>query len=387
MSDLMRVPPEELRAAASDLLQLSGEVNHVQRAVRHHWGRLDAGWQSYARAGVDAQYEETVREIDRMALMLEQLGAALVKTADIIETADRDAAAFFTVEEAQMGGGKAPGLAKMLPDGIPPQPQRPPTPTPIPTLTPTPASAPTPTPIPTPTSSPPQGDEEIIANLSEQINEAAAKYGVDPVLVAAILYDELQNRGIEDIYQDHIAAPDLLWKEGFFETLRAWGLGVEIGVATSLKNILEGEAPGRPYARVEDQSFGMAQMNVGTVYDLVEEGYIDAPEGWAEDQLDCSLSMLLDPSMAPMLIAARVKQTIDHWQDGGQDISNRPEILGTLYSIGLEGEKGVHDTPEPSDRGEDILDNMARMEEVLDYSPPPEPVPTPRPTPSLAGQE
>jgi len=116
----MRVPPEELRAAASDLLQLSGEVSHVQSAVRHHWGRLDAGWQSYARAGVDAQYEETVREIDRMAVMLEQLGAALVKTADIIETADRDAPAFFAVEEVKPGSGKALGLAKGVPDGVPP---------------------------------------------------------------------------------------------------------------------------------------------------------------------------------------------------------------------------------------------------------------------------
>ncbi len=29
MSDLMRVPPEELRAAASDLLQLSAATDHV----------------------------------------------------------------------------------------------------------------------------------------------------------------------------------------------------------------------------------------------------------------------------------------------------------------------------------------------------------------------
>ena len=46
MNDIMRVSPEELRAAANDLLQLSGEVSHVQSAVRHHWSRLDAGWQS-----------------------------------------------------------------------------------------------------------------------------------------------------------------------------------------------------------------------------------------------------------------------------------------------------------------------------------------------------
>ncbi|HNT78442.1 MAG TPA: WXG100 family type VII secretion target, partial [Anaerolineae bacterium] len=118
MSDLLRVLPDDLRAAASDLLQLSGEVSHVQSAVRHHWSRLDAGWQSYARAGVDAQYEETVREIERMALMLEQLGAALVKTAEIIAAADRDAAAFFSVGEVKPSGGKAPGLACPVPGDV-----------------------------------------------------------------------------------------------------------------------------------------------------------------------------------------------------------------------------------------------------------------------------
>jgi len=63
MSEWMRVPPEELRAAAGDLMQLSGETRRVQSAVRQQWSRLDRGWQSYARAGVDAQYDEAVREI------------------------------------------------------------------------------------------------------------------------------------------------------------------------------------------------------------------------------------------------------------------------------------------------------------------------------------
>ncbi|MBN1877935.1 MAG: hypothetical protein JXA33_27185 [Anaerolineae bacterium] len=68
---------------------------------------------------MDAQYHETTREIARMAAMIDQLAQALAKTANALETADRDAAAFFTVEEVKTGGGKAPGLAKGVPDGAP----------------------------------------------------------------------------------------------------------------------------------------------------------------------------------------------------------------------------------------------------------------------------
>ncbi|HNT78138.1 MAG TPA: WXG100 family type VII secretion target [Anaerolineae bacterium] len=109
MGDLMRVPLEDLRAAANDLLQLSWDTQRVQRAVQQQWSRLDAGWQSYARAGVDAQFDETVREIERMAVMLEQLAQALAKTANTIVTADMTAAAFFNVEMPQPGSGTQSG--------------------------------------------------------------------------------------------------------------------------------------------------------------------------------------------------------------------------------------------------------------------------------------
>ena len=95
---------------------MSAETDHVRGEVRHQWSRLDHGWQSYARGDVDGQYRETVREIERMALMLQQMAEALVKTADLIEEADREAAGFFSLEEAQTGSGKAPGLTRMMPD-------------------------------------------------------------------------------------------------------------------------------------------------------------------------------------------------------------------------------------------------------------------------------
>lgn len=76
----MCVQPDD-PCAASDLFNLSIPTDRVQRAVRHHWGRLDHGWQSYARAGVDVHYDKTVREIACMA-------ATLAQTGDSIEAAD-----------------------------------------------------------------------------------------------------------------------------------------------------------------------------------------------------------------------------------------------------------------------------------------------------------
>ncbi|HNT78767.1 MAG TPA: WXG100 family type VII secretion target [Anaerolineae bacterium] len=449
MSDLLRVLPEELRAAANDLLQLSGEVSHVQSTVRHHWGRLDHGWQSYARAGVDAQYEETVREIERMALMLEQLGAALVKTAEIIAAADRDAAAFFAVEEVKPGGGKAPGLAKLMPDDAPLPPWealpnkmrdlveslpittmrvttyyglnlrktpkisdgnlamngripddtsvyvhtnvptqkdgvyewryityidaegkahsgwvvakflRPATPNM--TLLPETDANPAASPVNIASLS---KNEGVVANLHEQINEAAAKYGVAPALVATILYDELQRRGMEDPYQDH-QAQSIIDAEGNLEADEVRNLERVIGLWP-----FDGSIRPEP---IEKQSFGMAQMNVETIQTLIDQEYLDAPEGWADDPLDSVLKMSLDNTMAPILTAAYVKWLTDYyWQVHGLDLSNQPDILAEAYSRGLN-------ITESSKRGKAIADNRERMEAILNYSPPsaPERVPTP----------
>jgi hypothetical protein len=110
------------------------------------------------------------------------------------------------------------------------------------------------------------------------------------------------------------------------------------------------------------------------------------------------MNMLLNESMAPTLIAARVRQTIDHWNAnasvngyGPVDISHRPDILGTLYSIGLTGDAGVHGDPQSNSRGRDIVNSMPRMRELLtaqSWAQTPTPTPgivTPTPSPAPVG--
>ncbi len=222
--------------------------------------------------------------------------------------------------------------------------------------------------VPTANVVPLSRNEQTVSDLREQINESADRYGVNPTLVAAILYDELQRRGVDDQFQD-VVAQSIIDAEGTHERRAIRTLEIVVGLNPFDDRSLTPEP-------IENQSFGLPQMNVGTVYDLVDWGYIDAPEGWADDRLDCSLTMLLDNDMAPLLIAAYVKQITDYnWQEHGQYLGNTPASLGTLYNEGLNSDS------EPSDRGQEIADNMARMEEVLNYSPPLEPVAVPKPEP------
>lgn len=181
----------------------------------------------------------------------------------------------------------------------------------------------------------------------ETIKQAAVKYRVPPALIAAILTDELRRRDLGDEIQDRLAR-FLIRAEGRLEQVarRAW-------------EWLAGQT-------IDMQSFGAAQMNAGTAAELVEKGYLDRPAGWSGDRLDCTLSLVLDPKLPPVLVAARLRQTLDHWQAGGVDLSRRPDILASLYSIGLTSSRGVHPHPEPNERGLQIAADLARLEKILE---------------------
>jgi len=185
-----------------------------------------------------------------------------------------------------------------------------------------------------------------IADLRTSISEAAQRHSVDAPLVGAILYDELERYDLSDRFQDWVAA--LLIRVGGWP---ARLLAIVYSVLT--------------LQSISDQSFGMAQMKLATVEELIGAGYLECPPQWQKSKVVASLRSLEDPSSAPLLVAARLRQTIDHWQAGGVDISGRPEILATLYSIGLHGRWGVHADPQPSQRGLQIIEHRQILAEIL----------------------
>lgn len=190
-------------------------------------------------------------------------------------------------------------------------------------------------------------EEMIVARLRQKIKDAAAQHNVDPNLVAAILADEAKRRGLDDALQD-TEARFIIAYEGLLERgeVAMW----ETVTGESLANT----------------SFGASQMNASTLQDMVDQGRIPAPAGWNGDKLDKTLEMLLSDDLAPTLVAARLRQTIDHWASGRVNIANRPEILGTLYSLGLHGRSGINPNPQANERGNGIAATMPRMRQILE---------------------
>lgn len=173
----------------------------------------------------------------------------------------------------------------------------------------------------------------ISTRLRDDVIGAGTAYGVEPRLVAAILMDEASLYNVWDRLQD-LVAWWIIQSKGKLSLLitRAWQILTREDIGT--------------------QSFGMAQMNVNTLRELIGEGYL--PPSEFDTELPAILKVLLDVDMCPRLAAAQIRHIIDHWMEQGVDISQRPEICGTLYSIGLEGARGVHANPEPNLRGLEI---------------------------------
>ena len=203
--------------------------------------------------------------------------------------------------------------------------------------------------------------ERVIQELGTEIVEAAAQYpNVDPGIVAGILWDESMRAGPEDALQN-LYGRARIPNEGFMERLTDANLRIY--------------GAGDP---VEEISFGKAQMTPNTLRQVINAGYIEEPEGWdvsqevgewSSEQLDIALEILLNDKRAPELVAARVQQTIDHWNDpakNGTDLTNRLDVLGELYSQGLANRnRGVHPNPGSDDRGDEIAAKIPELEALL----------------------
>lgn len=150
---------------------------------------------------------------------------------------------------------------------------------------------------------------------------AAARYGVDAALIAAVLADEQVRLDGYDHLQHRLLRLTVSLPERPAAALRR----------------LAGWLAGRA---ADTFSLGRAQMKFSTLRRLGTLGYLDLPAG-----LPAQLRLLLDPHAAPHLVAACLRATADHWAAAGVPILHRPEILATLYSLGFEGRGGIHAHP------------------------------------------
>ncbi|MBI0447223.1 hypothetical protein [Deinococcus sp. DB0503] len=162
----------------------------------------------------------------------------------------------------------------------------------------------------------------------QAIRTAARRYGLPAPLIAAVLADERVRLDAHDHLQDVLLHAVASLPERLLPVLRRW---VE-------------RLAGRP---AETFSLGRAQMKFGTLRQLGELGYLEVPADFPGQ-----LRLLLDPLMAPHLAAACLRATADRWAAAGVPILHRPEILGTLYSLGFEGRQGIHAHPQASERGQ-----------------------------------
>jgi len=148
---------------------------------------------------------------------------------------------------------------------------------------------------------------------------------IEAELVGAIILDELQRRGFEDDLQEWL--PQL--------------------------------------AALTNASLGPAQMKPSVVEELVTAGLVAQPPHWEQKKSELIQSWLLDPQKSAQLVAARLEHIVCHWAKGGVDISDKPQILATLYSLGLVGQAGVHDNPQANERGEKIAYELRQQVKAI----------------------
>ena len=108
MANALALTAEPLRDSASALSSQSRATGVVQSSAAHAYGRLDAGWQSYAREDVDAHQRHADAELARMQAMIDQLSLAAQRADALIDEADLSAAALFAAAAAGGISGAAP---------------------------------------------------------------------------------------------------------------------------------------------------------------------------------------------------------------------------------------------------------------------------------------
>lgn len=169
--------------------------------------------------------------------------------------------------------------------------------------------------------------EELVRYYSSLIMMAAREFEVDPVIVAAVIYQEqATNVNFIDALTDYLG--------GLLGLNTSIGIG-QIRVETA--ELLEREFP---------------QLGARK-----EEGILTDIE---------RIERLKDPFSNIKYVTAKIRFSQQRWAGEGYDIKTRPEILGTLYNIeDINRPIKPHLDPKPNDFGEGVQENYEKVKLLL----------------------
>jgi hypothetical protein len=170
----------------------------------------------------------------------------------------------------------------------------------------------------------------LIRTYRSAIVSVAKEFGVDPVMVGAVVYQEQSmNVNFVDHLTDYIG--------GLLHLNTSIGIGqVRVSIARDLEDMYQ------ELSSNENQPEGITKTFV-----IVER--------------------LKDPWLNLRYVAAKLHFSITRWAQAGYDIETRHAILGTLYNIeDVRDAKEPHDKPEANDFGKGVESNYHKVKKLLE---------------------
>ena len=161
----------------------------------------------------------------------------------------------------------------------------------------------------------------IVRIYRHQILAAAREFGVDPVVVGGVIYEEqARNVNFVDALTDYIG--------GLLHLNTSIGVGqVRVNVARDLEAVYPALAPGFDMSGAAEETFVRVER-------------------------------LKDPATNIRYAAAKLRFSQERWRAAGLGISKSPEILGTLYNIeDVRNPISPHANPEANEFGRGVARN------------------------------
>lgn len=114
-----------------------------------------------------------------------------------------------------------------------------------------------------------------------------------------------------------------------------------------------------------DTSIGVGQVRVSTARFLEDQGYIETTTSphFLVSRDELIASNLMDNTYNIRCVAAYCKYWQDTWSST-LDISNRPEILGTLFNLGVNA-NSPNKSPKANSFGEYVGKSYSHVKDML----------------------